>query len=164
MSVARGRKWLLGLKIRETLVAPPPISVPSVYVLWSCCYHKSSIKKLTTKESSFSQVITTNVERNYTYIHITVLTCWIWLWNQLLPPHHPHSHLHRQSTGVVSLALESDQLQQQDPPLPVSQRIFDKPQHNLFSPNNVKSGRSRKAAPVFFNLDPWFCVWEKQFF
>lgn len=56
------------------------------------------------------------------------------LQNQLLPPHHPHSHLHHQSMEVAeALAFESDQLQQQDPLLPVNQRIFNKPPLKTFS-------------------------------
>lgn len=43
------------------------------------------------------------------------------LWNQLLPPHHPHNHLHHQSTEAAAApAFESDQPLQQDPLLPVN--------------------------------------------
>jgi len=46
------------------------------------------------------------------------------LQKQLLPPPHPHNHLHRRRIGVwAAQPPESVQLQQQDPPLPVNQRI-----------------------------------------
>lgn len=49
-----------------------------------------------------------------------VQTCWKWRQNQSLPPPHLHSRPHHQSMVVVEvLTFECDQLQQQDPLLPI---------------------------------------------
>lgn len=56
---------------------------------------------------------------------------WLCLQNQLLPPLHPHRRLRRLCKGVWGeLPLESDQLQQQDPLLPVNSNILIKAQHD----------------------------------